>query len=108
MVHRYFLASQDRLVGPFVRRNDGNTYVIDELFSAGARYTLMLPRVMMLARTHLLTYRMVSPDVREYVRFFLSLYANFARLFPQFSLFITLILSLSVDNSDSTNPTTNN
>lgn len=56
----------DRLVGPFVRKNDGYKYVIDELFGH-TYFTFMLPRVMLLSRSHLMTYRMTQPAVRQYV-----------------------------------------
>lgn len=57
---------QDRLVGPFVRKNDGNKYVIDELFGH-TYYTLMLPRVILLSRKHLMTYRNIKREIRQYV-----------------------------------------
>ena len=54
-------------MGPFVRKNDGFKYVIDELFGTGKDYSLMLPRVMMLSRKHFMTYRMIDPTIRKYV-----------------------------------------
>eukprot|EP00040_Diaphanoeca_grandis_P033268 m.203315 g.203315 ORF g.203315 m.203315 type:complete len:1072 (-) comp32852_c6_seq4:36-3251(-) len=55
-----------QLIGPFVRKNDGTKYVIDELFGH-KYYTLMLPRVIMMSRMHLHTYRSINPDIRSYV-----------------------------------------
>lgn len=56
-----------RLVGPFVRRHDENTYIIDELLN-GESWSMALPRVLLLSRKTLDIY--ASPDLsglRDYV-----------------------------------------
>ena len=57
---------QDQLVGPFVRKNDGNKYIIDELYGH-KYYSMMLPRVMMLGKAHLKVYRTIKQEIRDYV-----------------------------------------
>ncbi|KAK4705637.1 hypothetical protein P7C70_g578, partial [Phenoliferia sp. Uapishka_3] len=54
---RYWSAEPWRLVGPFVRRNEGSEYVMDELTNVpGSVHTMVLPRVLMLSKAHLMEY----------------------------------------------------
>ena len=57
---------RDRLVGPFVRKNNGREYSQDELFGKHA-YSMVLPKVVMLDRSQHARYAKLRQPVRSYV-----------------------------------------
>jgi hypothetical protein len=60
--------SQDtrRLVGPFVRKHNGTEYSQDELFGRNA-YSMVLPKAMMVHKSHHERYSLLAQQVHTYV-----------------------------------------